>query len=213
MDGEFPADYLAQLPDEQHRVLARVNRPGLSALADYLASGEAIAFLGAGASAPLYPLWDELIGDLVDAAADRLDRQSAAACRALAGESPEEVVEILRRRFGSVGYREVLRQVLRVRTDMESGRSWTAVHELVCRCAFKGVVTNELRPWHCGRADAGAGRGLWNGFHHLGRRIGPGPMAHRGRVRRLTASGAIRPWSAQSPGQRRARHHGISAGI
>ena len=48
--------------------LARVNGPGLAALRGYLASGEAVAFLGAGVSAPLYPLWNGLIAELVDAA-------------------------------------------------------------------------------------------------------------------------------------------------
>ena len=59
----------------------------------------------------------------------------------LAAESPEEVVEIVRAQPGRAEYWEVLREVLRVRTDPVSGRSWTAVQELVCRCAFKGVVT------------------------------------------------------------------------
>ena len=33
-----------------------------------------------------------------------------------------------------------------MRTDPESGRSWTAVQELVCRCAFKAVVTTNYDP-------------------------------------------------------------------
>jgi hypothetical protein len=33
-----------------------VNAPGLTALRAYLSSGQAVAFLGAGASRPLYPL-------------------------------------------------------------------------------------------------------------------------------------------------------------
>ena len=40
----------------------------------------------------------------------------------------------------------VLRQVLRVRTDPETGRSWTPVQELVCRCGFKAVVTTNYDP-------------------------------------------------------------------
>lgn len=64
----------------------------------------------------------------------------------LARESPEEVVEIVRRTLGTSVYREVLRQALRVRTDPESGRSWTPVQELVCRCAFKAVVTTNYDP-------------------------------------------------------------------
>lgn len=61
------AGYLDGLPPEQAAELARVNEPGLTALRGYLTSGQAVAFLGAGVSAPLYPLWDGLIGELVDA--------------------------------------------------------------------------------------------------------------------------------------------------
>ncbi|HEV3290078.1 MAG TPA: SIR2 family protein, partial [Streptosporangiaceae bacterium] len=64
----------------------------------------------------------------------------------LARESPEEVVEIVRRSLGPGAYREVLRQVLRMRTDPETGRSWTPVQELICRCAFKAVVTTNYDP-------------------------------------------------------------------
>jgi tetratricopeptide (TPR) repeat protein len=126
--------------------LARVNEPGLTALRDYLASGQAVAFLGAGVSAPLYPLWTGLIGELVDAAAARLDERQADTLRALASQSPEEVVEIVRTALGAGAYREVLRRVLRVRTDPETGRSWTPVQELVCRCAFQAVVTTNYDP-------------------------------------------------------------------
>jgi tetratricopeptide (TPR) repeat protein len=126
--------------------LAELNEPGLNALRGYLASGQAVAFLGAGVSAPLYPLWAGLIGDLVDAAASRMSPEEAATCRALARESPEEVVEIIRQQLGVPNYREVLRQVLRARTDPETGRSWTPVQELVCRCAFKAAVTTNYDP-------------------------------------------------------------------
>jgi tetratricopeptide (TPR) repeat protein len=140
------AGYLSGMPAAQAVELTRVNEPGLTALRGYLASGEAVAFLGAGVSAPLYPLWNGLIGELVGVAASRLSEQQAATCQALAKESPEEVVEIIRATLGTGVYREVLRQVLRARVDPESGRSWTAVQELVCRCAFKAVVTTNYDP-------------------------------------------------------------------
>ena len=146
MTEELAADYLAGLPSAQSEELAQVNDPGLTALRGYLASGEAVAFLGAGVSAPLYPLWDGLIGELVDAAAGRLDEGAAATCRTLARQSPEEVVEIVRQQLGVASYREVLRGVLRARADPESGRSWTPVQELVCRCTFKAVVTTNYDP-------------------------------------------------------------------
>jgi hypothetical protein len=138
--------YLSGLPEDQRDELARVNGPGLTALREYLSSGQAVAFLGAGASRPLYPLWDGLIGELIDAAADRLTPKEAATCRALAYDSPEAVVEIVRRGLGPGVFREVLRRVLRVRTHPESGRSWTPVQEMVCRCPFKAVVTTNYDP-------------------------------------------------------------------
>ena len=72
MTEDLGGGYLSGLPEDQRDELTRVNAPGLAALREYLASGEAVAFLGAGASRPLYPLWDGLIGELVDAAANRL---------------------------------------------------------------------------------------------------------------------------------------------
>jgi hypothetical protein len=144
MVGDLDAGYLAGLPADLRAGLERVNGPGLAALRGSLALGEAVAFLGAGVSVPLYPLWNALIGELVEAAAGRLTEPQAATCRALASANPEEVVEIVRRNLGSASYREVLREVLRARTDPVSGRSWTPAQELVCRCAFKGVVTTNF---------------------------------------------------------------------
>ena len=146
MVGDHGDDYLAGLPSEQAAELARVNGPGLAALRRYLDSGEAVAFLGAGVSTPLYPLWSGLISELVDAAAGRVQEREAETIRALARESPEEVVEVIRRELGVANYRAVLREALRVRTDSESGRSWTPVQELVCRCPFKAVVTTNYDP-------------------------------------------------------------------
>jgi tetratricopeptide (TPR) repeat protein len=146
MAGEDKADYLGGLPPAWAEELARVNSPGLTALHKHVASRGAVAFLGAGVSAPLYPLWDGLIKELVDAAAGALTAEEAATCRRLARESPEEVVEIVRSSLGTAAYREALRDVLRVRADPESGRSWTPVQELVCRCAFKAVVTTNYDP-------------------------------------------------------------------
>lgn len=95
MTVDLGGGYLSGLTDDQRDELTRVNAPGLTALREYLASGKAVAFLGAGVSRPLYPLWDGLIGELVDAAADRLTPKEQATCRALAHDSPEAVVEML----------------------------------------------------------------------------------------------------------------------
>ena len=146
MVGDLDTGYLAGLPADRRAGLGRVNGPGLAALRGYLKSGEVVAFLGAGVSAPLYPLWAGLIGELVDAAVGRLSEAEVATCRALAPTSPDAVVEIVRRSLGAGVFREVLRQVLRARSDPVTGRSWTEVQELVCRCAFRGVVTTNYDP-------------------------------------------------------------------
>ncbi len=138
--------YLDGLPEAERSRLAAVNAPGLARLGEYLKSGEAVAFVGAGASVPLYPLWSELVGELVDEATSRMTESEAATCRALAATSPEEVVELVRQRLRPELYREVLRRVFRVRRDPETGRTWTATHELVARCNFRGVVTTNYDP-------------------------------------------------------------------
>jgi tetratricopeptide (TPR) repeat protein len=135
------ADYLSGLPSRAREELVRVNAQGLSALRGYLSTGSSVAFLGAGISAPLYPLWPELVCEIVDSASDKLRPWEAATCRSLATQSPEEVMEIVRQQLGPVAYRQVLREVLRTRTDPASGRSWTPSQELVCRCAFQAIVT------------------------------------------------------------------------
>ena len=209
MTEDLPADYLAGLPEPQRQELARVNGPGLTALRGYLKSGEAVAFLGAGVSAPLYPLWDELIGELVDAASGRLTGKEAATCRALARGSPEEVVEIVRRGLGAGAYREVLREVLRARTDPESGRSWTPVQELVCRCAFKAVVTTNYDPGIVNarmriRPDAAAtGFTTWEDELGLDR-WRTGQAFGEAELPVLFAHG-----QHNRPGQHRAGHHGV----
>jgi tetratricopeptide (TPR) repeat protein len=146
VSGDLAVGYLSGLTAAQAEELAAVNGPGLATLRGYLASGRAVAFLGAGVSAPLYPLWNGLIGELVDAASGRLTDKQTATCQALASSSPEAAVEIVRRSLGPSVYMSVLREVLRARMDPESGRTWTPVQELVCRCGFRAVVTTNYDP-------------------------------------------------------------------
>jgi tetratricopeptide (TPR) repeat protein len=128
-----------------HR-LAEINRPGLAALSDHLGSGRAVAFLGAGTSAPLYPLWLGVIAGLLEAARDELTDQVASSCQAMAASNPDAVVELVRRHIGQASFREVLRQVFRARRDAATGRTWTPVQELVARCGFSGIVTTNYDP-------------------------------------------------------------------
>ena len=143
MDGE----YLDGVQDDVARSLAKTNAAGIGALRRYLASGEAVAFLGAGASAPLYPLWPDLISAMIDAAVDLgLPQAAADTCRVEAPDRPDSVIEIVSRGLGRAAYEGMLRDLFQVRRDPTTGHTWTAVHELVCRCAFKAVVTTNYDP-------------------------------------------------------------------
>ncbi|WP_197281318.1 MULTISPECIES: SIR2 family protein [unclassified Mycobacterium] len=135
------------MPQDQAEKLRAVNAPGLNDLRRYLAEGKAVAFLGAGASTPIYPLWGTVIGQLIDAAVERgLPTGAAETCRQLADKQPDAAVEVLRRRLGLAQYRSALSKTFKVRTDPESNRTWTPIQELVCRCAFKAVVTTNYDP-------------------------------------------------------------------
>ena len=69
--------YLEGLTDALQASLAEINRPGLAALTNHLTSGRAnVTGLGAGTSAPLYPLWHGVIAELADAARDELGDQA-----------------------------------------------------------------------------------------------------------------------------------------
>jgi hypothetical protein len=132
--------------------LAAVNQPGLAALRRYLAGGDAVAFLGAGVSRPLYPLWSGVINDLIAVATTRgLSEQAAQTCRDLAADQPDAVIEVVRTQLGEPRYRAALRETFRVRADPETARTWTPTQELVCRCPFQAVVTTNYDP---GIADA-----------------------------------------------------------
>jgi tetratricopeptide (TPR) repeat protein len=123
-----------------------VNEPGLARLHELLASGDTLAFLGAGASAPLYPLWHEVVEQLVEAARPKLTASEAHTYRDLSSTQPETVVEHIRRTIGAAAYREVLRGIFRVRRDERTGHTWTQTQELIARCNFAGVVTTNYDP-------------------------------------------------------------------
>ncbi|HET9656704.1 MAG TPA: SIR2 family protein [Kineosporiaceae bacterium] len=143
---EVPA-YLAGLAGGDAARLEGVNRPGVGRLRGYLAAGDVVAFLGPGASAPLYPPPRGVIAGLVEVAVDYgLGEDQASTLRALSAQRPEAVVEVLARQLGAVRLRDVVREALRVRRDPVTGRTWTPVQEVVCRCAFTGVVTTGFDP-------------------------------------------------------------------
>lgn len=138
--------YLAGLPEERRAELHRVNGDGLGALREILDAGRGLAFLGAGVSAPLYPLWAGVISVLIDEVAGRLGEDELRTCRELATGRPDAVVGIVQNRLGEGAYHAVLRRLFAPRKDPATQRTWTGVHELVVRCNLAGVITTNYDP-------------------------------------------------------------------
>jgi SIR2-like protein len=139
-------DYLEALDPGQRPQLAEVNKPGLEALETTMAGHQGIAFLGAGASAPLYPLWDGVISELLDHASSWVGEKKTTQIRKAAREHPDAVVEIVRQHTGDRIYRRLLRETFRVRRDKDTGLTWTPLQEIIVRCPFAGVVTTNYDP-------------------------------------------------------------------
>ena len=143
--GNLDGDYLDGMSADRRAQLAGINQPGLALLGKHLAAGDAVAFLGAGSSMPLYPLWTGLIDRLLDNVAGRIPDADIKTLRANAASRPEAVVEQVRHALGA-RFRQVLREVFQGRRDPATGKSWTAVQELVVRCPLRGIVTTNYDP-------------------------------------------------------------------
>lgn len=142
----LPTSFMAGLTEKQRAMLAGINKPGLTTLRDYIVAGEAIAVLGPGVSAPLYPGPADAARELIDEAAPDLTESEKATFRQLADDRPEDVVEMLRSRIGERRYWRFMDCVFSARADPASGRTWTPAQELICRCTFKGIVTTNCDP-------------------------------------------------------------------
>jgi hypothetical protein len=145
MNASPGRDFLRRLAPAERDILRRVNRRGQEALATMLGCGEATAFLGAGASAPLYPTWSGLVESLLDEMSDVFGPAELTTLRNSASTSPEVVVDMLRAREPA-RFRNHLRTVFRARRDPRTGHTWTAAQELVARCNFRGVITTNYDP-------------------------------------------------------------------
>lgn len=123
------------------------NGHALEKLQEVLDSGEAIAFVGAGAGAGLYPLWDQLIRQLADAAVDRglADDADRRFWLKIAGARPQEVVCGIKQKLGDGPYGEILRTVFGHRQD-DAGHYFTEVQGALVRMPFRGYVTTNYDP-------------------------------------------------------------------
>jgi hypothetical protein len=88
------------------------NRSALGRLRELLDAERPIAFVGAGASAGLYPLWGELLAELAEVAVERglASDADCAAWRRIAAINPQQAARGIRDALGQQLYGEVLRR-------------------------------------------------------------------------------------------------------
>ncbi len=118
------------------------NVPVLGKLQQLLDSGRAIAFVGAGASAGLYPIWQELVRDIIDDVAEnRLAQRTAMDFWLRMSErSPARAFERIKNAVGEPNYYSFLS-----RTFCQLPQpAFTAIHEAMMRLPFLGYVTTNF---------------------------------------------------------------------
>ncbi len=115
------------------------NRRVFDALAGLLRAEQAIAFLGAGASAGMYPLWSQFIDQLADhaAAEGKAEARDAARWKADKTSSPQQRVNVIVRRLGEDKYRNFLKATFGPRYHSE-GKRYTPTHAALVRLPFRG---------------------------------------------------------------------------
>jgi hypothetical protein len=123
------------------------NRAVYDALVSSLSEGEAIAFVGAGASAGMYPLWNAFIEALADYAVveGKATQRDAARWKAETNATPQQRVNVILRKLDEPRYRKFLKETFGPRKG-DDGRRYTATHAALLRLPFQGYVTTNYDP-------------------------------------------------------------------
>jgi tetratricopeptide (TPR) repeat protein len=144
------------------------NQRAFDCLRDLVQGGHGIAFVGAGASAGLYPLWTDLIRRLADEAVSRgrsTDDDRSSWLR-VCHDYPDQVVRSVKAALGEGAYAEALRDIFRPRKT-SGGNHFTGLHGTTISLGLRGYITTNFDPGLLEarmslRPDSGAtGFGTW----------------------------------------------------
>ena len=119
------------------------NEPVLQELYKLLDAEEAIAFVGAGASAGLWPLWDEFLARFVDHSLKlgKITQPEADYFKKDASQNPLETAQQLRNKIGDRDYFEYLRETFKDRTSPQTNRSFTLTHKALLQLPIHNYLT------------------------------------------------------------------------
>ena len=123
------------------------NRAVFDDLVDLLKERRPVAFVGAGASAGLYPTWSRLIELLADHAVDRgrAEREDAERWKTDTTSTPQQRVDIIARELGNPRYHDFLADTFGPKRGAD-GKRYTALHGALLRLTFRGYVTTNYDP-------------------------------------------------------------------
>lgn len=114
-------------------------------LVKLLASGEAVGFIGAGASAGLCPLWPQLIEQLADTAVEAELADEASKRTWCESMDALQAAKQIRRRLGEGTFAEQIREIFAPRLGAD-GKRYTPVHASLARLGFRAFVTTNYDP-------------------------------------------------------------------
>jgi hypothetical protein len=123
------------------------NEAAYQRLRQGLDRGETIAFVGAGASVPLYPLWQGLIRELAGEALrqGRATEDDHAYWLRIAGSRPQQAVRGIKQKLGEGPYGAALGRIFGRKRGVD-GVYYTPAHGALMRMPFAGYVTTNYDP-------------------------------------------------------------------
>jgi hypothetical protein len=123
------------------------NASVFEALKQMVNDERAIAFVGAGASAGLYPTWGELINRLADHTVKegKADSKDAERWKKDMSSTPQQRVNTIIRKLGDSSYRDFLKSTFAPSRGAD-GKRYTKIHSLILQLPFCGYVTTNYDP-------------------------------------------------------------------
>jgi tetratricopeptide (TPR) repeat protein len=123
------------------------NRAAFDGLKKVVEGGEAVAFVGAGASAGLYPLWGQFIDQLADHAVTvgKAEAKDAARWKKPGTLTPQQRVNAILQKLGEDHYRQFLKTTFGPKLGTD-GKRFTTLHAALMTRPFKGFVTTNYDP-------------------------------------------------------------------
>ena len=119
------------------------NGPVLEELYKLLESGEAIALVGAGASAGLWPLWNEFLHGFIahSLKSGKINSNEAAFFQQEASQTPLETAQQLRNKIGEQLYFQYLYETFRDKISPHTGDAFTLTHRALLQLPIHNYLT------------------------------------------------------------------------